>query len=148
MADNKIYNQRKIRRAIDFSGLPHVGTCSPTDIDFAMEVGTEHKYLIGDFKERGKTLPAGQRIIFERHGIAFASIGYTVAVFLAWHEPEDDYPKAANAEVVELFILHPFETNIYWREVSGQCLLERYNRFFELGEKSKFDVLGEIGWNL
>lgn len=129
MAENIIYNSAKLSRPVSFAGLPHVGTKSPTDIDapdipFVLEAGAERKYLIGDFKESGKQIPDGQRILLERHVSAFAAQGYHAVAFLAWHSPHDTVIDAASTVVVRWF-------NGTWHEDDRrETLLTKYRRFF------------------
>lgn len=142
MAENKIRNGRLLSRIVSFEGLPHVGTKSPTDIDappipFLLEAGSEKKYLIGDFKEKGKELPRGQQITLERHVGAFRNSGYVAIAFLAWHEPDIEVVYAKDTIVVRWF------DGGWHDDHKGETLLQKYCRFF--GVKKFEEFLGDDG---
>lgn len=60
-----IYNLKKLSRPIDFTGLELTNLIHPTDIDLVLEF--KNKYLlIAEFKEEGKGLPMGQKLVIER----------------------------------------------------------------------------------
>jgi len=130
MATNIIYNRKKLGRIVSFQGLPHVGTCSPADIDICavhlcVEIKHLLKYMIGNFKEHGKTLQPGERLLLERHCQAFKAIHYTAIAFVAWHPPEVEEIDAAQSTVVKC----------YWKGVwrdrfVHESLLNIYCRFF------------------
>lgn len=125
MASNIIYNREKLGRIVSFQGLPHVGTCSPSDIDICIEVGDLKKYLIGDIKENGKELETGQITLLERHCRAFESIGYTAIAFLAWHP----------SEIKEIDAAQSIAVRCYWKKewndgFSREPLFVIYCRFF------------------
>jgi hypothetical protein len=132
LGSNIIYNPNKIKRPVSFEGLPHIGSCSPTDIDFSIEVGDEKKYLIGDFKEWGKELTKGQKLLLERHVIAFATIGYTAVAFLAWHEAEEEIIKAAEAVVIRQYVLKPPRKQGFWKDSYQEKFSTKYLKFFGL----------------
>lgn len=136
MGTNRIYSRAKLARVVSFEGLPHIGPCSPTDIDFCIEVGAQKKYLVGDLKESGKDLSHGQRLLIERTVNAFKLYGYESVGFLAWHPVGEDPIDAKSALVVRYY------ANGSWRDVQQdlQTLGNRYARFFNLGT----DPLGEI----
>jgi hypothetical protein len=150
MSTNVIYNKQKLERIVSFQGLPHVGKCSPADIDICIEIGNAKKYLIGDFKETGKDLDTGQKILLERHCEAFEARGYSAVAFLAWHDPEIKIIDAAQAIVVKYF------NNGIWHDVfwQNESLLIRYCRFFNIQKpediNTHLDELNRIaneGWN-
>jgi len=92
VGENRIMNTEKMGRLIDFSGLPKVKRCSPTDIDMFMEIGQDVKrFMMGEFKEAGKPITKGQRLVMERTCNAYASIGYTSYGLFIWHFPELSY---------------------------------------------------------
>lgn len=126
MGSNQIYNHDKIARVVSFEGLPHVGSCSPTDIDFCIEVGANKKFLIGDLKESGKELNVGQRLLIERVCGAFAAYGYDAIGFLAWHLPSVEIIVARDAIVAK------FYHNGSWVDVANeaQTLGKRYAKYF------------------
>lgn len=97
MSENLIHNHSKLSRIISFSNLPHIKSCSPSDMDapdipFCMEIKRDgvkryYRYLVGDFKEWGHEFETpGQRILYERHASAFRNMGYVSGAFLAWHD--------------------------------------------------------------
>ena len=131
MADNTIHNLNKIRRIIDFSGLPHIGSCSPTDIDLCIEVGDHKKYLIADFKERGKELSEGQRILLERHCKAFSNgLKYESLALLVWHEPNLTIINAAESSVVMKYVLEEEQEEGTWEQCKNESFLNEYCLFF------------------
>lgn len=136
MADNKIYNIDKLSRPVDFSGLCHCGSCSPTDIDFCIEIGDMKKYLIGDFKEEGKELTTGQKILLERHCAAFAKLGYISVAFLAWHPGDVEIIKAHEAIVVMIYRTTPSKIISEWKDCKKEKLLIKYNRFFGVKQET------------
>ena len=135
MADNRIYSS-KIERPVDFSGLPKVGPCSPSDIDvpeipFCIEVGAIKKYMIGDFKDHGKWFRDydGQQLLLQRHVEAFKSYGYSAGAFLAWHPPEVKIIDAASSIVVFIYVDGTWE-----KPKIQQTLRKLYCAFFEIKE--------------
>ena len=130
MASNIIYNPKKLGRIVSFHGLPHVGPCSPADIDICVEVGDLKKYLIGDFKEEGRYLKKGQRLLIERHCDAFKAIGYKAVGFLAWHPEHDEVISAAEAVVVQRYCDGEW---FEWDAFHRKTLLDLYKKVFGLG---------------
>lgn len=131
MADNLIHNFGKLGRVISFAALPHIDDCSPSDIDMMIEVGSKKQVLVADFKEFGKDLTNGQRILLERICHAFEAIGYDAVAILAWHDSADHSVDAAQACVARW----------YWKRgwQSSRCqqpLLEWYSRFFKVTPSS------------
>jgi len=125
MASNIIYNREKLGRIVSFQGLPHVGTCSPADVDFTIEVECLLKYMIGNFKEYGKDLQEGEARLLKQHVIAFKAIGYDSIAFLAWHPPEVEIIDAAQSIVVRCY------WNESWHDrFPHESLLIKYCKFF------------------
>jgi len=127
MGSNIIYNKEKLKRIISFQGLPFVGTKSPTDIDFCLEDGDRKKYMIGDFKEKGKLLTNGQKILLERHCLAFEKLGYKTLAVLAWHETHFD-----TIEACECIIATHFYNGEWVKHQRHQTFYEWYCRFFNV----------------
>jgi len=133
MANNAVNNMVKLRRPVIFEGLPKIGPCSPSDLDappilFCIEVGDLKRYLIGDFKEEGKWFRKndGQKILLERHVLAFRAIGYMAVAFLAWHPADADIIDAASSVVVLQY------AGSDWKKPpSKETLLVKYCRFFD-----------------
>ena len=103
MASNIIYNPEKFHRKVSFANLPHVGRCSPSDIDFFMEINQDQRFMIGDFKEQGKQLEDGQKWLLENAVNAFEEYGYASIAFLAWHGENDMLVDAASAMVAAFY---------------------------------------------
>jgi len=117
MGTNRIYNVEKLKRPVVFDGLPFIGTCSPTDIDFFIEVGDQRRMIIGDFKEHGKDLRRAQRILFERMVDAWSDYGYRSVAFLAWHPEDAEVIYAATTILAESY------TNGEWHRYNGTSFL-------------------------
>lgn len=132
MGTNIIYNRAKMTRSVVFESLPYVGSCSPTDIDLCIEVGSKRRYLIGDFKEHGKELTTAQTILLERHCQAMEGIGYTAAAFLAWHPVDAEEIDAASALVARAYTAGRW---VDYRD-NMKTLLERYVTFFGIKERT------------
>lgn len=152
MGSNTINNESKIDRPVSFAGLPKVDGpdgygASPSDLDvppmrFILEKGDLKKFLCGDFKERGKQLPYGQRVLLERITDSFAANKYKAVAFLAHHEPTVDRVDAAQTSVVEYY------QKGKWRKADPpERLVVKYCRFFGVpmptsdnGQPSGLDV--------
>lgn len=135
MADNRIYNVNKISRPVDFSRLPHLTPrrCSPTDqdvppIQFIVQLGPEKKYLCGDFKEHGKELTVGQKMLLEATVHAFRKDGYKAIAFLAWHPEDVMVIDAASSIVVSATDGYIWQ---WYDEPRRGTLLQKYLRFFK-----------------
>ena len=137
MGNNVIYNKQKLARIFSFGNLPHVGTSSPTDIDvppvpFCIEIGSLKRYMIGDFKECGKSLEFGQQVLIERHCHAFTLLGYKAIGFVAEHIDIGDIVDAANTIVS---LLYSKNGGWGWKRLDRETTLrELYVRFFEVKE--------------
>jgi len=103
MGTNTIHNIDYLSRPVDFSGLPKVGRCSPTYIDFALELTERRTVVFGEFKRDNSKLTIGQRILLEQTTKAYARLLYRAAAFLAWHPSDVDVVDAANARIVSYF---------------------------------------------
>jgi hypothetical protein len=140
MGTNHVQNVVKMSRVVSFAKLPFIKSCSPADIDFVIEVGDRKKYLIGEFKEAGKDLTVGQRILIERHVQAFDEMGYHAAGFFAWHDTSSNESgieviDAASAVIVETF--DSLNKSWVWQFDFHHTLFERYVRFFDVGDERR-----------
>jgi hypothetical protein len=142
MGSNIIRNLSKVARVVRFSGLPKIGSCSPSDIDLCVEVRKLKKYMVCDLKEYGKCFADpvdGQEILLRAHVDAFRTAGYDAVAILAWHEQELEVIDAAKAVVAQFYRGQRWTT-----PPEREPLLEWYCRFFGV-DKPEERVIAIIG---
>lgn len=123
MGTNTIRNMALLTRPVSFAGLPHISGCSPTDVDFIVELTGKRQLLVGDFKVEGVQLTTGQRILLEQTCKAYGALLYTAAAFVAWHPRDVEVVDAASARLVATY-------NGGWWTRDDRTLGEFYNEFF------------------
>ena len=79
--------RERAKQLIDFDGIFDEGKLSATDIDGFIEYHNEC-YIFTEIKGKGKSLPYGQRLAFERLADDLSKVKPTI-VIVAEHDTED-----------------------------------------------------------
>lgn len=124
MERGKMYNESAFKQGQDFSGL-RWNKITPTDVDGLVDFGNE-SWIIFELKKKGKEMPFGQRLAYERLTDDLAKAKPTI-FFLAEHTTPDNEPiDAENATVIE------YRLNKKWNKtINGNSLKKAIDLFRE-----------------
>ena len=102
MTESMINNRARAAQLIDFKGLKY-GTCSPTDVDLAIEWKGE-TFVFCDLKYGNAALPLGQKIFLQNIVDGLTKAGKHAQAIIARHNtPVGVDVEAAKAVVCEFY---------------------------------------------
>lgn len=96
-------HRTRAKQLIDFAGLDYGGNKHPSDIDGFIEWKNKCR-VIFEVKVRGKSIPAGQKLLLERIADDFETAGKPTLVIHAINDtPSDEDVLLANCLIQEIY---------------------------------------------